>query len=159
VQAVKSVHVPWASIPEGNLRTFKQALLPYHFVYSTNYDLILYWLIMLDGPSGFTDYFFAPRFDLGNTEMWGRATKVLFLHGGLHLYRELSGETIKRKAEPWQNLLDLFGTPLEPPAVPLLSARDRLVTNSIRFTVPTISRSLIRSSQNTAGHLLFSSCF
>jgi Domain of unknown function (DUF4917) len=133
VQAVKSVHVPWANIPEGNLRTIKQALLPYDFVYSTNYDLILYWSIMLDGPAGFTDYFFAPRFDLGNTEIWGKATKVLFLHGGLHLYRELSGETIKRKAEPWQNLLDLFGAPLEPPAVPLFisegSSRDKL--NSI----------------------------
>ncbi len=133
VEAVKSVHIPWANIPEDNLRSIKQALLPYEFVYSTNYDLILYWSIMLDGPSGFTDYFFAPRFDLGNTEIWVKATKVLFLHGGLHLYRELSGETIKRKAQPFQTLLDLFGTPLVPPAVPLFisegSSRDKL--NSI----------------------------
>ena len=130
MEAVKSAHIPWANIPEDNLRAIKHALLPYEFVYSTNYDLILYWSIMLDGPTGFTDYFFAPRFDLGNTEIWGKATKVLFLHGGLHLYRELSGETIKRKAEPFQNLLDLFGTPLEPPAVPLFisegSSRDKL---------------------------------
>lgn len=133
VEAVKSVHIPWANIPEDNLRAIKQALLPYEFVYSTNYDLILYWSIMIDEPLGFTDYFFAPRFDLGNTEIWAKATKVLFLHGGLHLYRELSGQTIKRKAQPWQNLLDLFGTPIEPPAVPLFisegTSRDKL--NSI----------------------------
>jgi hypothetical protein len=130
VEAVKSVHIPWRNIPEDNLRAIKQGLLPYEFVYSTNYDLILYWSIMLDGPLGFTDYFFAPRFDLGNTEIWGKVTKVLFLHGGLHLYRELSGETIKRKAQPCQNLLDLFGTPLEPSAVSLFisegSWRDKL---------------------------------
>ncbi|HEX3355139.1 MAG TPA: DUF4917 family protein [Terriglobales bacterium] len=133
VEAVKSVHIPWANIPENNFRAIKESLIRYEFVYSTNYDLLLYWSIMLDEPLGFKDYFFGPRFDLGNTEIWDKVTKILFLHGGLHLYRALSGETIKRKAEPGQNLLDLFGTPLEQFAVPLFitegSSRDKL--NSI----------------------------
>jgi len=54
----------------------------------------------------------------------------MFLHGALHLYRELSGRTLKRKAEEWQNLLDLFGVELEPRAVPLFvtegSSKDKL---------------------------------
>lgn len=130
VEAVNSVHIPWANIPQENLHAVKAAILQYDRVYSTNYDLILYWSVMLDGPDGFTDYFFAPRFDLSNTEIWGKATKLLFLHGGLHLYRELSGQTLKRKAEFGQNLLDLFGTPLDPPAVPLFvsegSSKDKM---------------------------------
>jgi hypothetical protein len=119
VEAVKSVHIPWADISEESKLAIKTELLDYEFIYSTNYDLILYWSVMHDSPSGFRDYFFGPKFDLSNTEIWAKSTKVLFLHGGLHLYRELSGQTVKRKAEPWQNLLDLFGTPLDPPAVPL----------------------------------------
>jgi Domain of unknown function (DUF4917) len=130
VEAVKSVHVPWANIPEASLRAIKAELLRFNFVYSTNYDLIIYWAVMIDGPTGFTDYFFGPRFDLSNTEIWGKATKLMFLHGALHLYRELSGQTLKRKAEEWQNLLDLFGVELAPPAVPLFvtegSSKDKL---------------------------------
>jgi hypothetical protein len=57
------------SIPEATLRAIKVALTPYEFVYSTNYDLILYWAVMIDGPTGFTDYFFGPRFDLSNTDL------------------------------------------------------------------------------------------
>jgi hypothetical protein len=98
VEAVNSVHIPWASIPETSLAAIKAVLRSYSFVYSTNYDLILYWAVMHDGPTGFTDYFFGSRFDLSNTEVWGQQTKVMFLHGGLHLYRELSGQTLKRKA-------------------------------------------------------------
>lgn len=130
VEAVRSVHIPWNSIPEATLHAIKAELLHFDFVYSTNYDLIIYWAVMIDGPTGFTDYFFGPRFDLSNTEIWGKATKLMFLHGALHLYRELSGQTLKRKAEEWQNLLDLFGVELEPPAVPLFvtegTSRDKL---------------------------------
>lgn len=130
VEAVKSVHIPWVKVPDETKQTIKKELLNYDFVFSTNYDLILYWSIMHEDPIGFRDYFFAPRFDLSNTEIWLKATKVLFLHGGLHLYRELSGQTLKRKAGEYQNLLDLFGTPLEPPAVPLFisegSSADKL---------------------------------
>jgi Domain of unknown function (DUF4917) len=36
VEAVKSVHVPWASIPGGSLRAIKAELLHFDFVYSTN---------------------------------------------------------------------------------------------------------------------------
>jgi hypothetical protein len=46
---------------------------------------------MLDGPAGFMDYFFGPKFDLSNAEICDEATKVLFLHGALHLYLGIVG--------------------------------------------------------------------
>ncbi len=120
IEAVHSVHIPWASVTEETLRSIRDALLIYKSIYSTNYDLLLYWAIMVDGGVGFKDYFWGSKFNISDTEIWDKATRVLFLHGALHLYRSLSGETIKRKAEPTQNLLDLFGTPLDDQfAVPL----------------------------------------
>lgn len=49
VGAVNSVHVPWQSVPEATLQSIKAAIVPYDFVYSTNYDLLLYWAVMI-GP-------------------------------------------------------------------------------------------------------------
>jgi len=118
-EAVHGVHVKWDSLDEKNLSSIREGLLDYDFVYSTNYDLLLYWAIN-QNSSGFKDFFWGNNFDLGNTEIWGKATKVLFLHGGLHLYKTSRG-TLKRKARPFENLLDLFGTPVDDDenAVPL----------------------------------------
>ena len=70
--------------------------------------------------------------DVGNTEVWQKSTKVLLLHGGLHLYRTGLGQTYKRTAGEWGNLLDDFGTPIpeQDGAVPLFvsegSSNDKL---------------------------------
>jgi len=119
IQSVHGVHLSWDSIPAENLLSVRQALLAYDYVYSTNYDLLLYWAVNKDS-NGFKDFFWGGHFDLGNTEIWDKVTKLLFLHGGLHLYKTLHG-TYKRKAEGYNNLLDLFGTPIpdEQDAVPL----------------------------------------
>ena len=111
-EAVKSTHVPWKSVPPTCLEAIRSELLNYQSVYSTNYDLIIYWAIMHEGKGGFKDFFWAKCFDLANTQLSGKSTVVLYLHGGLHLYRTASGGTIKRHAGPRSNLLDLFGTPL-----------------------------------------------
>jgi len=56
----------------------------------------------------------------GNTEIWVKATKVLFT---ARRFASVPGavrrDHQKESALPFQTLLDLFGTPLEPPAVPL----------------------------------------
>src|SRR5690606_2616734 len=59
------------------------------------------------------------EFDASNVEIWGKCTKVLYLHGGLHLYHLPYGATFKRSATIQANLLDLFGTPYKNGAVPL----------------------------------------
>lgn len=37
-------------------------------MYSTNYELPVYWALMADGPYGFRDLFFSDAFDLENTD-------------------------------------------------------------------------------------------
>ena len=110
IRAVHGVHAPWLSVPDATLDRVAGELAKYAAVYCTNYDLLIYWSMMRD-PESFRDYFWAEQFDIANTEIWGKKSKIHFLHGGLHLYRRPNGQTLKRRAEAGQNLLDLFGTP------------------------------------------------
>ena len=99
VEAVKSTHVPWAKVTGNVLETIRTELLNYRFVYSTNYDLIIYWAIMQEKEGDFKDFFWTEYFDLANTELWGKPTVILYLHGALQLYRTVSGRTVKRTAK------------------------------------------------------------
>lgn len=109
IAAVHRVHVPWAATPENTLNHVATSLAAYESVYSTNYDLLVYWALMRQ-PGAFRDFFWSGDFDITNTEVWGKKTKVHFLHGGLHLYRKPNGQTVKRTAQPGANLLELFAT-------------------------------------------------
>jgi hypothetical protein len=117
VAAVHHVHVPWRDVPSTILLSIREALLQYEFVFSTNYDLLVYWAIMAERPTAFRDYFWGTVFDVANTDIWGKATKVLYLHGALHLYYSTDGLTCKERAEGYVSLLDLFGR--RPDTVPL----------------------------------------
>lgn len=117
VAAVHHVHVPWCDVPLTTLQAIRKALLHYEFAFSTNYDLLVYWAIMADQPADFRDYFWDTVFDAANTEIWGQSTKVLYLHGALHLYYSTEGVTCKERAGDHTNLLDLFGRRSD--AVPL----------------------------------------
>ena len=120
IEAVHRVHVPWVNVPDSTRGTIRSELLEYENVFSTNYDLLIYWAMMhTDNGSGFIDYFFSGSFDPGNTENWSGSTSVHFLHGGLHLNRLITGETVKRSAGEGQNLLDMFAFPLPDGVVPL----------------------------------------
>ena len=119
IEAVKAVHIPWDSIPSDVFENIRSELLNYRNVFSTNYDLLIYWSIMHEAKRGFKDCFWNESFDIGNTEIWDNATAVYYLHGGLHLYRLPSGRTLKRRSGPYQTLLDLFGRNYQENAVPL----------------------------------------
>lgn len=140
-EAVKSVHVPWIAMPIETLNAIRAALIGYDIVYSTNFDLLIYWAINHVDPAPFKDLFWAEDFDPANTEVRGEATVVFYLHGGLHLYRTSTRGTKKRRATAGQNLLDLFGTPMTADSSPLCicegTATDKLDTiygsNYLRF--------------------------
>ena len=109
IQAVHRIHLPWHSTPDTKLDRIAEIITKYKDVYCTNYDLLIYWSLMRNKKE-FKDYFWDEQFDITNTKIWGKESKIHFLHGGLHLYLRPNGQTLKRRAEPDQNLLDLFGT-------------------------------------------------
>ena len=120
IETIHTLHIPWIQTPNNVLQAVRDELLNYSYVYSTNYDLLIYWSIMHHNGGGFLDYFFTEQFDLGNTEVWSKVTAVLYLHGGLHLYRLPTGQTLKRRAMDNANLLELFGKPYYADAVPMI---------------------------------------
>ena len=71
-EAVHAVHVPWVAVAEEHVSRLFKILRRYRFVYSTNYDLLLYWASMDDGGTGFLDYFWGDggTFDVFDTDIW-----------------------------------------------------------------------------------------
>lgn len=112
--------VNYAHVPEG----FSSAVLisgemrQFNNVYTTNYDLIPYWSIMAKGTSGFRDFLWGAAFDSSDVDVWGGATCIHYLHGGLHLVETPDGETIKRRSNGLASLRDLFDLS-EPDRFPL----------------------------------------
>ncbi len=112
--------VNYAHVPEGfsSANDIATELAAFENVFTTNYDLIPYWSIMSRGTGGFRDFFWGAPFDSNNVEVWGNATCIHYLHGGLHLVENAEGETVKRRSNGLASLRDLFDL-TEPDIFPL----------------------------------------
>jgi hypothetical protein len=108
VEAVQKVHVEWSDVSPNIFNSIQEALSKYSCVYSTNYDLLIYWSIM-SNKTPFRDYFWngQQRFDITDIEIRGNPTRVLYLHGALHLYRQ-EGRTRKLGNSSDGNILNQF---------------------------------------------------
>lgn len=94
IHAVRSVHIPWSLMQAGHLARINSALRQYQTVYSGNYDLLNYWAVM-QAPEAFDDMFRGAEatFDPGNCQHHGNATRLLYMHGGMHLVKNIDGST------------------------------------------------------------------
>ncbi len=121
IHAVRTVHLPWPLMPTASLAAINQALRGYRSVYTSNYDLILPWA-MQHAPQGFAALFDDEGFfDVRRTRSEG--TRVLHLHGGLHLLKLPDGSTRQRSAEAAE-LLEGFAVNI-PGEVPLFVNEER----------------------------------
>jgi sirohydrochlorin ferrochelatase len=138
--AVRTVHIPWPRVRDASLQVIRTTLLSYEWVFSTNYDLLLYWAIMsgLPNPPDIKDFFwhrcagcedgpwlcFVPS----DVEVSSPATRVVYLHGALHLY-ELSPSQAAKRVSGARNLLDVFYELAEEDAaaIPLFVAEGRAI--------------------------------
>ncbi|MDF0731114.1 DUF4917 family protein [Pseudomonas entomophila] len=115
IHAVRAVHLPHALLPAPTLASINQALRQFRRVYTSNYDLILPWA-MGTQPEGFARLFDDEGFfDVRRTAAQG--TRVMHLHGGLHLLKLPDGSTRQRSAQGAE-LLDGFAVNI-PGEVPL----------------------------------------
>lgn len=111
-------------------------LARFEWVFTTSYDLLVYWAIGHGGSyRPFKDHFqYAGRcqFDPKRADVFQGEIPVYYLHGALHLVVGGMGETWKLRLTSLQTILDQFGLPIEgdPRARPLLvtegSAREKL---------------------------------
>lgn len=163
VNSVQAAHTDWTDFDaSGNAVKICNALRAYKFVFSTNYDLLLYWSIMSD-TRGFVDYFFGKDgkdslFDITDTEIfhWNQnSTRVLYLHGALHLaYNPLSGRVKKINHDGTSSILDRFRTDTQ--LIPLFVAegtwRDKL---SAIYSSEYLSFALSQLSRNRSPVVIF----
>ena len=93
INTIHAVHIPWRLVQPSTLATINRELANYTSVFTTNYDLLNYWAIL--HTPGIDDLFRSAdaSFDLRNTRT--DATRILYLHGGLHLVRNLDGTARK----------------------------------------------------------------
>lgn len=121
IHAVRTLHLPWSLLPAATLQAINLALRDYRSVYTSNYDLILPWAIQHQ-PQGFAELFDEQGFfDVRRTQ--GQGTRVLHLHGGLHLLKLPDASTRQRSAVGGE-LLDGFAVNV-PGEVPLFVNEDR----------------------------------
>ncbi|HEU4706161.1 MAG TPA: DUF4917 family protein [Solirubrobacterales bacterium] len=135
-KAVKAVHVNRERVPLSTRKAVRRELLKHQWVFTTSYDLLLYWSIGCEGFNPFVDHFrFGGRceFDPDRAKDRGTPIPVYFLHGALHLVTGKDGATWKLTQGNLDSLLNQFGKPIEGDrtARPLLvtegSAIDKLV--------------------------------
>ncbi len=133
--AVRAVHLIRGQVPDATLKAIRDELLRYEWIFSTSYDLLLYWAMGCGGSfAPFVDHFRGPRlqFEPDRADVYVDQVPVYFLHGALHLVVGGTGNTWKLRRGALQTVLDQFGEPIDddPHARPLLvtegTARDKL---------------------------------
>jgi Domain of unknown function (DUF4917) len=134
--AVRAVHVKRDDVPQSTRAAIRAELERFEWIFTTSYDLLLYWAIASPGHfRPFKDHFrFGRRleFDPTRARVLAGEIPVYFVHGALHLVVSGDGVTWKLKQTAIRSLLDQFGLPIagDEQARPLLvtegSARDKL---------------------------------
>jgi hypothetical protein len=129
VEAIAGSHLACPSdIEETRKSSAANFLLPYHIVFTTNYDLLPYWINMHAGnPPPFEDCFRVDQTEpdapyLVFSQRLGDHRGLLYLHGALHLYLA-DGELRKHCwTRIGQRLTDLIRDGLDEGQYPLFVA-------------------------------------
>jgi uncharacterized protein DUF4917 len=137
-KAVQRVHVSGGEIPVETFEAIYEEMRDYRHVFTTSYDLILYWAAAKGGDTpfeDFADFLWAKGQSFDESTIWlkpnSRVTRLYFLHGALHLMVLGDGTTCKRTSA-LGSLLDQFGEPFRrdraarPVVVTEASASDKL---------------------------------
>jgi Domain of unknown function (DUF4917) len=133
--AVREVHLRLSQVPLGTRKAISNVMEQFEWVFTTSYDLLVYWAMAADGFDPFMDHFrFGGRheFDPSRARVPADRVPVYFLHGALHLVVGESGVTWKLTQTNLESLLNQFGKPIKGDATarPLLvtegSAEDKL---------------------------------
>jgi hypothetical protein len=131
--AIRDVHVRRSNVPTSTLARIRSTLTEFAWIFTTSYDLLLYWSMASGGRfAPFVDDFRYGEFNANRSRVYVGQIPVYFLHGALHLIVTGTGATRKLQQTAIRTLLEQFGQPIpgDPAARPLLvtegSSRDKL---------------------------------
>lgn len=112
-EAVREVHLTRSQVPDHSLAAIRDVMERFEWVFTTSYDLLIYWAMGYGGPyAPFRDFFqYAGRceFDATRSEVQAGEVPVYYLHGALHLVVGARGATWKLRQKTLQTILDQFG--------------------------------------------------
>jgi Domain of unknown function (DUF4917) len=113
--AIREVHVQRSQVPDTTLETIRGVLEQFEWVFTTSYDLLVYWAMAYGHFKPFVDCFWGEsgKFDANSTDVFAGQIPIYFLHGALHLVVGGSGITWKLRNTQIQTLLDQFGQPID----------------------------------------------
>jgi len=96
ISAVKSIHPQFENV---QVKDIAKELCYYRNVYTTNYDLILYWVILNELSDKFIDFFWGcdMPFKESQTEVFSSKIPIYYLHGALHLKSNIYGQSYKSR--------------------------------------------------------------
>ena len=96
INCTQDIHIPWRLMQPQTLTCWHEELARYATVYCSNYDLLTPWAVM-QAPKHFNDLFNTPSatFELSASTAKSKATRVLYLHGALHLVKNQEGKARK----------------------------------------------------------------
>ena len=98
IGAVAAAHPKHSAVPDTHLQAGSEFFSSFRSIFTTNYDLLLYWAVMKD-PSKFIDFFWSRDFDFAfdvtNVTVSGQKTMVFYIHGALMLYENVDGHVAK----------------------------------------------------------------
>jgi hypothetical protein len=109
--AVADAHVTWGQFPVPAHRQIAETIDDYGAIYTTNYDLCLYWSHLENfSRTNMVDFFWQPgnRFDPADVTLRStRSTPIYYLHGAVHLWQDDNNENGKWTNADGGNLLGL----------------------------------------------------
>ncbi len=135
VQAVREVHIKLSRVPLSTRRGISDTMEGFEWVFTTSYDLLVYWAMAAGGFEPFMDHFrYRGRceFDPERASVPPDKVPVYFLHGALHLVAGGTGAAWKLVQTDLDSILAQFGKPIKGDARtrPLLvtegSSKDKL---------------------------------
>ncbi len=115
---IHAVHVRRADVGDAALSRIKRAMLEQSVVFTTNYDLLVYWAMGHNEDYGrLADLFWATgedgarEFDPNRATVWPGWTPVYYLHGALHLIVRADGTVEKLRRTRMETILEQFDAP------------------------------------------------
>lgn len=116
ITAVQAIHPYYEKVP---IKSISEELVKYKSVFTTNYDLILYWVILSELKERSFDFFRGTNtpFVQNNTEVFYGKLPIYYLHGAIHLKKNTLGHVFKtsvnlRRVEDFYEYIEFGEFPL-----------------------------------------------
>lgn len=121
IKAVRAIHPNYEDINYGWRDYVYNEFTKFEKIFTTNYDLLIYWVTSTHDYWKFRDYFWNSGciFNLANTIVWPGNKPVLYLHGNLFIYKELESN-LDLDSEEYRGIIKK-----------VTAAEDRLLTSIV----------------------------